>query len=128
MEIFHSSVLTNSFAPYAKATIVGNTVFFSGQVAIADDGSLVAGGIAKEAEKLFNNIDILLDELNIPKTNVAKMNIYIARMEPGIFGEFNEVYKNWVGDHRPARTAIGVYSLPKSANVEIEFIAEKAGN
>ena len=127
MEIFHSAVLTNSFSPYAKATILGNAVFFSGQVAIADDGSLIAGGIAKEAEKLFENIDIILDELSIPKTNVVKMNIYIAKMDPDIFDEFNQVYRSWIGGHRPARTAVGVYSLPKEANVEIELIAENGG-
>lgn len=127
MEIFHSAVLTNSFSPYAKATILGNAVFFSGQVAIADDGSLIAGGIAKEAEKLFENIDIILDELSIPKTNVVKMNIYIAKMDPDIFDEFNQVYRSWIGEHRPARTVVGVYSLPKEANVEIELIAENGG-
>ena len=127
MEIFHSAVLTNSFSPYAKATILGNAVFFSGQVAIADDGSLIAGGIAKEAEKLFENIDIILDELSIPKTNVVKMNIYIAKMDSDTFDEFNQVYIGWIGGHRPARTTVGVYSLPKDANVEIELIAENGG-
>lgn len=127
MEIFHSALLTNSFAPYAKATIWENTVFFSGQVAIADDGALIAGGIAKETEKLFENIDIILEELNIPKTNVIKMNVYIAKMDSDLFEEFNQIYKCWVGHHRPARTAIGVYSLPKEASVEIELIAAKTG-
>ncbi|OBS95517.1 hypothetical protein A9261_15175 [Vibrio tasmaniensis] len=127
MEIFHSRKLTNSFAPYAKATIIESTVFFSGQVALDDNGYLIDGGIAKEAEKLFENIDILLEELDIPKKNISKMNIYIVRMGVENFSHFNEVYKNWVGHHRPARTAIGVYSLPKSANLEIEFIAEKRG-
>lgn len=128
MEIFNSAILNNSFSAYAKATIIGNTVFFSGQVAISDDGSLVTGGIINEAEKIFNNIDIILDELCILKCNIVKLNIYIAQMEPGIFGLFNEVYTSWIGDHRPARTTIGVYSLPKNANVEIEFIAEKKGH
>lgn len=125
MEIFQSKILINSFAPYAKATIIGRTVFFSGQVALDDNGHLVEGGIVKEAEKLFNNIDILLDELDIPQNNLAKMNVYISKMDTDNFSQFNEVYKSWVGEHRPARTAVGVYSLPKSACVEIEFIAEK---
>ena len=51
MEIFHFAVLTDSFAPYAKASILGSTESLWAS-SITEDGSTVAGGIAKQAEKL----------------------------------------------------------------------------
>lgn len=124
MELIQSNKLSKTFAPYSKGVKVGDFIHFSGQVALESDGSLVAGGIANEAAKIFSNIDILLEENGLVISDVAKMNIYIARMEEKNFAAFNKVYTEWVGEHRPARTAIGVYSLPKNGSVEIEFIAE----
>ena len=123
MEQIHSEKLGKTFAPYAKGAKVGDTYFFSGQVALGDDGEIVPGGIAKQAEKIFSNINILLEESGLTVNNVAKLNIYITQMNPDNFTAFNEVYTNWVGEHRPARTAIGVFSLPKGGEVEVEFIA-----
>lgn len=123
MRLIDSNKLKNTFAPYSKGCLVGDLIFYSGQVALDDEGSLVKGGIACEAKKLFENIDILLMEANLSVTDVVKLNVYIAEMNQENFSQFNEVYSSWVGNHKPARTAIGVYSLPKNANVEIEFIA-----
>ena len=123
MELINSEKLGKTFAPYSKGAKVGDTYFFSGQVALGSDGNIVPGGIANEAEKIFSNIDILLEENGLKRENVAKLNIYITEMNGENFAAFNEVYTSWVGDHRPARTAIGVFSLPKGGAVEIEFIA-----
>ena len=35
----------------------------------------------------------------------------------------NEVYVSYFGDHRPARSAIGVAALPMGAAIEVEFWA-----
>jgi 2-iminobutanoate/2-iminopropanoate deaminase len=125
MQLIQSKQLKKSFAPYSKGTATGGLIFFSGQVALNDDGDLVTGGIEAEAQKIFDNIDILLNENKLTISNIAKLNIYITKMNEENFSTFNKVYTNWVGLHRPARTAIGVFSLPKNGNVEIEFIAEK---
>jgi 2-iminobutanoate/2-iminopropanoate deaminase len=125
MQLIQSKQLKKSFAPYSKGAATGDLIFFSGQVALNDDGDLVTGGIEAEAQKIFENINILLNENNLNISNIAKINIYITKMNEENFSKFNKVYTNWVGLHRPARTAIGVFSLPKNGNVEIEFIAEK---
>jgi 2-iminobutanoate/2-iminopropanoate deaminase len=39
------------------------------------------------------------------------------------FAAMNEVYSRHFGDHRPARAAVAVRTLPKSVGVEIEAIA-----
>ena len=40
------------------------------------------------------------------------------------FSDMNEVYAEFFGDHKPARSAVQVAALPKGAIIEIEAIAE----
>jgi len=39
------------------------------------------------------------------------------------FAAVNEVWIGFFGDHRPARSAIGVASLPMGADIEVELWA-----
>jgi 2-iminobutanoate/2-iminopropanoate deaminase len=128
MELINSNKLPSSFAPYSRGAIVKDIVFFSGIVGRNSQGELPEGGITAEANAIFSDIEILLNEAKITKENICKMNVYITKMDSDNFAKFNEVYTNWIGAHRPCRTAIGVYSLPKNAQVEIEVIAEKASH
>jgi 2-iminobutanoate/2-iminopropanoate deaminase len=104
---------------------VKDIIFFSGIVGRNSQGELPEGGITTEAKAIFADIEILLHTARITKGNICKMNVYITKMDSDNFAKFNEVYTSWIGPHRPCRTAIGVYSLPKNAHVEIEIIAEK---
>ena len=55
--------------------------------------------------------------------NVIKTNIYITDMSK--FSEINEIYKEYFIDNFPARTCIGVASLPKGVAIEIDVIVCK---
>jgi 2-iminobutanoate/2-iminopropanoate deaminase len=126
MKLLDTNRIPGSLAQYSRGAIVGNMVFFSGMVGVNKDGDIVAAGIAEQARTIFGNLEILLEEAGLEKTNLCKLNIYIAEMDSDKFTAFNEVYARWIGDHRPCRTAIGVYSLPRGGAVEIEAIAELA--
>ena len=56
-------------------------------------------------------------------TDVAKTMCFLADM--GDFATFNEAYVAGFGDHRPARSTVGVAALPLGARVEIEAWAYK---
>jgi 2-iminobutanoate/2-iminopropanoate deaminase len=56
---------------------------------------------------------------------VAKTTVFLVDMDT--FGEMNQVYASFFGDHRPARSTIAVRSLPKGALVEVEAIAVRRG-
>jgi 2-iminobutanoate/2-iminopropanoate deaminase len=56
-------------------------------------------------------------------TDVAKTLCFLTDM--GTFSEFNEAYVEGFGDHRPARSTVGVAALPGGAAVEIEAWAHK---
>lgn len=48
------------------------------------------------------------------------MNVFITDMKN--FAEMNGVYEKWFA-HKPARSCVAVYQLPKGVPVEIECIA-----
>ena len=53
----------------------------------------------------------------------ARRNLAVALADLGRFDELNAAYVAAFGEHRPARSAVGVAALPLGAEVEIEAIA-----
>ncbi len=49
---------------------------------------------------------------------MVKTTVFLRHMND--YPEMNEVYVEGFGDHRPARSAIGVAELPLGALVEVE--------
>ena len=110
-----------AIGPYSHAVVAGNLMFLSGQIAInPETGELPAGVQAKTAQAIAN-IKAILAEKGATLDNVVKTTVYLAEMS--LFGEMNEIYAQHFTEPFPARSAIAVKELPKSALVEIEVIA-----
>jgi 2-iminobutanoate/2-iminopropanoate deaminase len=55
--------------------------------------------------------------------HVVKVNVFLTDM--GDFAAMNEVYATQFDKPYPARTTIGVASLPLGARIEIEMVARE---
>lgn len=107
--------------PYSQAIKVGNVVYCSGQVPLVPEtGLLVEGDIKAQAGQALKNVKAVLDEIGADVTNVVKTTVFILDMED--FGPVNEVYADFFGDHKPARSCVAVAELPKGARVEVEVL------
>ena len=51
-------------------------------------------------------------------TDIAKTTVFVTDLAD--FGAMNEVYGDFFGNHRPARSTVQVAALPGGAKVEIE--------
>lgn len=110
--------------PYSLAVESGELVFLSGQTPLdASTGKLVQGDIAAQTEQCFQNLFEVLAATGLTPDDVVKVNVFLTDMEN--FGAMNEVYATKFAVPYPARTTIGVASLPLGAQVEIEMIARK---
>ena len=89
----------------------------SGQVGIVD-GKLVPGGLEGELRQAIANLRAQLGANGASLTNVVKTTVFLRHMSD--YALMNEVYIDEFGDHRPARSAIGVAELPIGALVEVE--------
>ncbi|MED1954451.1 RidA family protein [Brevibacillus centrosporus] len=110
-----------AIGPYSQATKVGPLLFASGQIPLRPDGTLVEGDIVAQAHQVFANIKAVLDEAGGSLSNVVKATVFIKDMND--FGQLNEVYGQYFGDHKPARSTVEVARLPRDVKVEIEIIA-----
>ncbi|WP_103109890.1 RidA family protein [Brevibacillus reuszeri] len=110
-----------AIGPYSQAAKVGPFLFASGQIPLRPDGTLVEGDIATQAHQVFANIKAVLAEAGGSLSNVVKATVFIKDMND--FGQLNEVYGQYFGDHKPARSTVEVARLPRDVKVEIEIVA-----
>ena len=103
--------------PYTPIVRAGGWLVVSGQVGI-QDGRLVSGGVSGETAQAVRNLEAQLASEGAALTNVVKTTVFLRHMSD--FDRMNETYVAAFGDHRPARSAIGVAELPLGALVEVE--------
>lgn len=111
-----------AIGPYSQAVAVDGWVFCSGQIPIDPvSGELVGGDIGPQTDQVLKNVAAVLAAAGGALSNVVKTTVFLADMND--FAGMNEVYARHFGDHRPARAAVAVRTLPKNVSVEIEAIA-----
>ena len=111
-----------AIGPYSQGKVVGNLVFFSGQIALDPATGEVKGTtIEEQAEQVMKNIGELLKAAGTDYTRVAKTSCFLADM--GDFAAFNQVYAKYFTEN-PARSCVAVKTLPKNVLCEVEVIAE----
>ena len=116
--------MTKPVGPYTPVVRAGDWLIVSGQVGLSG-GALVPGGVTEQTRQAIANLADLLARHGADLTTVAKTLCFLADM--GDFDAFNQAYVAGFGDHRPARSTIGVAALPLGAAVEIEAWAYSAG-
>lgn len=111
--------------PYNQAVQFGDMLFVSGQIALdAESGEMVDETIAKETQKVMENLGAVLKEAGYHYSNILKTSIFLSDME--LFNEVNAIYSNYFEKDYPARETVAVKGLPKNVNVEISVIAGKS--
>lgn len=109
--------------PYCLARLCGNTLYTSGNVAQAADGTTPAG-IAEQTTLSLQNMEKVIKAAGMDKTNVVKCNCYLAKMED--FAEMNKAYSAFFGDHKPCRCCVQAGKLCDPFLFEVECICYKA--
>lgn len=109
--------------PYSPAVKAGDTVYVSGQVPLDPaTGQLAPGGIAGETRQVLTNIQEILEGCGASLSQVVRCGVYLV--DAADFKPMNEVYAEFFGDAKPARTTIIVAALPlPGARVEIDAVA-----
>lgn len=112
----------NAVGPYSHAVLAGDLVYCSGQVPLDPATSeLVTGDIAAQTNRIIDNLAAVLVAAGSGLARVVKTTVFLTDI--GDFAAMNEVYAKRFGEHRPARSTIGVAALPRGARIEIECIA-----
>ena len=116
--------MTTTFGPYTPIRWIGDTGYISGQVGIDPATKTAPPDLAGQIQQLFNNLTALLTAENLSLDNIIKTTIFLVSIDD--FNACNELYQSYFTPPRPARTTVGVASLPKIADntllVEIEAV------
>ncbi len=108
--------------PYSPAVKAGGFVFVSGQIPMDPVTTEMSyGDIQHEARLTLNNIKRILDGSGASLAQVVKVNVYLS--DERDFALMNEVYIEFFGKDRPARTTIGCKFANPAMKVEIDCIA-----
>src|SRR6187401_2230148 len=116
-----------AIGPYSQAIRAGSMVFCAGQVPLdPKTGEIVSQDIAEQTRRVLENIAAILRAERLTLANVIKTTVFLADF--GDFQKMIEVYATYFSNQPPARSTVGVSTLPKNARVEIEAIAFAGGN
>ncbi len=108
--------------PYAQAVMVGEMIYTSGQIALEpDSGELASSEIGGQTRQVLKNLAAVLQAAGSEPAAVVKSTIFLTNLAD--FAIVNQIYGEFFGDHRPARSTVQVAALPRQALVEIELIA-----
>ncbi|WP_458700989.1 RidA family protein [Sulfurospirillum sp. 1307] len=123
MKYVKTTKAPQAIGPYSQAVIVGDFIYTSGQIPLNSDGILVEGDIKVQATQVLTNLSEVLKEAGSSLSNVVKTTIFLSDMNT--FKDVNEVYAEFFGEHKPARSTVAVKTLPLNVGIEIEVIALK---
>lgn len=122
LETVSTPAAPKAIGPYSQAIIADSFIFVSGQLGLnPETGNLVGKDIGSQTEQALQNLAHILQAAGSDRNHVVSVDVFLCNMAD--FQAMNGVYENFFNDHRPARAAIGVASLPKEAIVEIRCIA-----
>ncbi len=115
-----------AIGPYSQAIVCEGWIHVSGQIALDPrSGRFEEGSTADQTHAVLRNLSAILEAAGGGLDTVVRTTVYLIDM--GTFSEMNEVYREHFGDHRPARSTVGVAALPKGAVVEIDALARLKG-
>jgi 2-iminobutanoate/2-iminopropanoate deaminase len=102
----------NPIGPYNHIAKVGQFITIGGTAGVNPaTGQLAGADVYSQTKQIIESFDVMLRSVNSDLNNVIHLNVFLKDIAD--FDEMNRAYSEMLGDHRPARTVIGVNELPK---------------
>jgi reactive intermediate/imine deaminase len=110
-----------AIGPYSQAIRAGGTVYLSGQIGLDPaTGHLVEGGLDAQAHRAFRNLSAVAEAAGGSLAQCVKLTLFLTDLSQ--FAEVNEIMKAFFNAPYPARSTVGVASLPRGAVFEVEAV------
>lgn len=122
-EIIHTDAAPAAVGPYSQAvaTTATKTVFLSGQIGLEPGtGELVSENFEGQVRQSFANMLAVIQAAGGTMDNIVKLTLFLTDLSK--FASANAIMAEIIPQPYPARSTIGVASLPKGAQFEVEAI------
>lgn len=119
-QIIQTAGAPQAIGTYSQAVKVGDIVYLSGQIGLNPETMEMVQGIENQVRRVFKNLAAVTEAAGGSLANVVKLNIYLTDLAH--FALVNSIMAEYFTQPYPARAAVGVASLPRSALVEADGI------
>lgn len=106
--------------PYSQAVQTGNLVFLSGQIGMDPQAKTLAPEFEAQVRQAFKNMLALVEAAGGKPEQLIKLTLFVLDMAK--FPIVNQIMSEMLPQPYPARSTVGVASLPLGAQFEVEAI------
>ncbi len=106
---------------YSQAVVHGGVVYVAMQIAIDPQNGPVSGPVSRQANVALNNVKNILEAAGSSMSRVLRVTVYVSDIAH--WGEVNDVYADFFGEHRPARGVVPTKELHLGLDVAFEVTA-----
>ncbi len=124
-QIIQTTSAPQAIGTYSQAVKVGSTVYLSGQIGLDPATMQMAGDIEAQVHRVFKNLQAVTEASGGSLADIVKLNIFLTDLSH--FTLVNSIMAEYFKEPYPARAAVGVASLPKSALIEADGVMVLAG-
>jgi len=122
-QIIHTDSAPAAVGPYSQAVAApaGRTIYLSGQIGLeASTGELVSENFDAQVRQAFANMKAVVEAAGGRLDQIVKLTLFLTDL--GKFAAANAIMAELIPEPFPARSTLGVASLPKSAQFEVEAV------
>jgi reactive intermediate/imine deaminase len=105
---------------YSQAVRAGDTVYLSGQIPLDPKSMQIVEGFENQVRRVFDNLQAVAKAAGGDFSRVARVTIYLIDLAN--FPKVNEIMATYFREPYPARVTVGVASLPRGSQVEIDAV------
>ena len=110
---------------YSQAVRAGDTVYLSGQIPLDPKTMQIVEGFENQVKRVFENLRAVCRAGGGDFDRVVRVTIFLTDLAQ--FPKVNEVMATCFREPYPARVTVGVSSLPRGAQVEIDAVMHLGG-
>ena len=105
---------------YSQAVRAGDTVYLSGQIPLDPKSMQIVEGFDNQVRRVFDNLQAVCKAAGADLGKVVRVTIYLIDLAN--FPKVNEIMATYFREPYPARVTVGVSSLPRGSQVEIDAV------
>ncbi|RCS59292.1 Rid family detoxifying hydrolase [Parvibium lacunae] len=119
--VINSQGAPAAIGPYSQAIQIGTTLYSSGQIGLDPVSGELVSGFEQQVHRAFQNLQAVIEQAGGSMAQVVKFTLFLTDLSQ--FGVVNSIMQTYVPQPYPARSTVGVASLPRGALFEVEAIA-----
>jgi len=120
MKIIKNENIPTPKGHYSPVVEHNGTLYISGQIPKAEDGS-IPDGLEAQLDLVLAKLDHLLRHSGSDRNHVLSVRVYIP--DVAYWDQVNTTYARFFGEHRPARCVVPSRELHYGCLVELEAVA-----